>query len=274
MNTEEQNEREAMFLAVINSMRHDFPNSAMSRMSDEQAAMTAESWSELLSEIPARRILNVYKSVASTVENPPAPKHIKDAWTKIAIREGEKYENDKRQREDAELKANHDAGFGAIGFKVFQMSHQRQHAGLDAVCCDCETKEGEGVVAGLTKDQEYFRCELGQCYFREPVSKLMEIRTHPKWNPMIGGIMQSGTSNLQKEFIAPVTPLAVKNGTLLDDAEIIENLESRCQMEPSKIAQEKLLEFGRFLLKQEPILVRWNNELAREKWQEFKQEAA
>lgn len=160
------------------------------------------------------------------------------------------------------------------GYRIFKMNQQRWQAGKDAVCCDCVDAHGCGVVAGLTNEETYFCCELRQCNFREKVENLMTIRVHPSWQIVNGGLMSDDVIPHPTKTNAPETPPAAKAEVLMTDEELLENLESRCNFLTEKIGTEKSLAFGKLLLKKEPILLRWNVDLARANWKEFIAEAA
>lgn len=160
------------------------------------------------------------------------------------------------------------------GYRIFKMNQQRWQAGKDAVCCDCVDDHGCGVVAALTGDEKYFCCELRNCDFRQSVDRLMQIRVHPSWQIVNGGLMSDDVIPHPTKTNAPETPPAAKAEVLMTDEELLENLESRCNFLTEKIGTEKSLAFGKLLLKKEPILLRWNVDLARANWKEFIAEAA
>lgn len=270
MNTH-NTEQDAIFLAVVNSIRRDFPNSSMGKMSDEESIQTAASWAGHLKHIPTNRVMGIYHALALGLKFPPTISEFADTWAEMAYQENQRQQDEKRRREDAELEKKNAAGtlFSENIIKLTQMNRQRWAAGLDAVCCDCETKENTGAIANLTKDGEYFCCELRNCNFREPVERFMDIRTHPNWKPVAGGLMTSDVIPRSPENVAPT----LKTNNLMDEDELLENLESRCNFQVEKIGTQKALAFGKLLLKKEPILLRWNVDLARANWKEFIAEA-
>jgi|GEM_PF-7014035 len=264
MTEQERIELNAIYLAVVNSIRRDFPNSSMSRITDEQALATAESWAEHLKHVPAPRVMGIYKSLAMGAKNPPVVADFANVWAEMYEREWRQRQDLKREQEDAELKRQHQEGVGRIGAKVSRMARERWAAGLDAVCCDCTNEHGQGIIAGLTADEEYFCCQERQCDFRKPVSKLMEIRVHPTFKPT-GNLMPAAKPK-QTEAPAP------SQKELLSDDEIIQHLEERCGMNCDKVGTENAISFGRYFLEVKPVLTAWNRESAQDAWQEFKGE--
>lgn len=261
-------ERDAIFLAVVNSIRRDFPNSSMARqMTDEQAIATAASWADQLKHIPVNRVMGIYKTLAMSAKNPPVIADFAGTWGDIHKLEQGWEEDKKRQDEDEELRKQHAQGVGVIGAKVGQMNMQRWDAGLDSVCCDCVDKDGYGVVAGLTSDQEYFRCQNHVCQFRQPVSKLMEIRIHPTWRP--AGNLSTGIPPAKPKTNAK--PIEPAKSDLIDDDELIRQLESRCEMSCSVIGRERAVAFGKYLLERKPILMNWSRDAAKVLWGEFQE---
>lgn len=215
-------------------------------------------WERALTEVPTGQLEAMfYAAMQHDTRDVPGPHDVLAAWRRYQAA----LPSRTFQEEESGCRAALPNGGDGPARHAFVALRARMKAELGNVVCSCRYGNGDGVAAVLSEDKTHWVCQTNSCDFRWPVSDSQNAPSGGAPGPLATSLCAGLPTSNATPVIAPLP---------MDDDELLEVLEAKCNFKVSSVTRETAVAFARYLDSE----FDWNDiteEVAREAWQAWQQ---